>query len=77
MTNDQMTEHDRRGVQRLLFAVEDKLGKADDVDVALEQIIALGATLVPAGADREEFVRAFRTLVQPLVELELKRRNAG
>ena len=32
MTDD-LTEHDRRGIQRLLLAVEDKLGKADDVNV--------------------------------------------
>ena len=75
MTDD-LTEHDWRGVQRLLFAVEDRLGRADDVNVALEQIISRGATLVVA-KDHEEFVRALRILIQPLVELELKRRADG
>ena len=74
---DEMTEHDWCGVQRLIFAVEDRLGKADDVNVTLENIISLGVTLVGV-KDREEFERHFRTLCQPLVMLELERRaDAG
>ena len=73
MTDD-LTE-DWRGVQRLLFVVEDQLGKADDVNVTLEQMAARAATMIPAGANREEFKRHFRILVQPFVDLELKRRK--
>ena len=52
MTDD-LTEHDWRGVQRLLFAVEDQLAKADDVNATLEQMTTRAATMIPAGADRE------------------------
>ena len=72
---DELTGHDKNGIQYLLFAVEDKLAKADDVNVTLEQIIALGATIIPPGPDREAFKRHLRILVQPLVDLELKRRK--
>ena len=73
MTDD-LTEHDKNGVQRLLLAVENQLERADDVILAFEAIVARAATLVGV-KDREEFERHFRTLVQPLVVLELKRRE--
>ena len=74
-TTDNLTEDDWRGVQRLLFAVEDQLEKADDVICEFEQMTARAATMIPAGPDREEFERHFRSLCQPLVELELRCRN--
>lgn len=73
MTDD-LTKHDKNGIQRLLLAVEDKLEKAEDVNVTVEQMVARAATLVGT-KDREEFKRHFRILVQPLVELELERRG--
>jgi hypothetical protein len=75
MTDDQMTEHDGHGVQRLLLAVEDQLGRANDVDVVVEQMTTRAATMIPAGADREQFKRHFRVLIGPLVKLELERRE--
>jgi hypothetical protein len=38
-------------------------------------MVARAATMVPAGGKREEFKQHFRSLLRPLVELELKRRN--
>jgi hypothetical protein len=70
-----MTEDDKNGIQRFLVVVEDELERADDVNVTFKQIVAHAGTLVPAGADREEFERRFRILIQPLVDLELKRRK--
>ena len=75
MSEDEMTERDWRGVQHLMFVVEDQLGKADDVNATLEQMISRAATMIPPGPNREEFERHFRILVRPLVELELKRRK--
>jgi hypothetical protein len=75
MTDD-LTEHDWRGVQRLLFAVEDQLAKADDVNATLEQMTTRAATMIPAGADRKAFEHHLRTLVGPLVALELERRRS-
>jgi len=72
MSDDRMTERDKNGIQRLMFVVEDRLGQAEDVNAALDEMASLAATMVPAGADREEFKRHFRILVRPLVELELK-----
>ena len=71
MTDD-LTEDDWRGVQHFLFVVEDQLTKADDVNVTVEQMVARAVTMIPDGPDREEFERHFRSLCQPLVELELK-----
>ena len=75
MTDDQMTDDDWRDIQHLMLVVEDQLARADDVNVTVEQIVARAATMIPAGADREEFEHHFRILIRPLVELELKRRR--
>ena len=71
---DEMTDDDWRGVQRLLLAVEGRLNKADDVLVAVEQLVSRAATLVGI-KDREQFERHLRILIGPLVRLELERRN--
>jgi hypothetical protein len=65
---------DDQGLQYFLFVVEDELGKADDVIAQFEQIVSRAGAGIPAGPDREELRHCFRILVQPLVELELKRR---
>lgn len=72
---DGMTEDDWRGIQHLMFVVEDQLGKADDVNATFEQMASRAATMIPDGPDREQFKRHFRILIRPLVELELKRRS--
>lgn len=59
-----------------MFELEDRLGSSDDVTLAFEDIISGAAAMVPE-AIREKLKRYLRTLCQPLVDLELKRRRDG
>ena len=67
-----MTPHDQAALEHMMFAVEDLLHEAVNVERDFEAAITHAATLVPAR--REELAHHLRILLRPLADLELKRR---
>ena len=68
-----MTPSDQKGYFRTVFAIEDRLRVAIDVDREFENLTATFLALIHKPGCKES-ARHFRTLFYPLAELELSAR---